>query len=63
MIPLKFGLQSELIVFLHMVDIAVVGGHLLGRIGLSTQQAHIVLIYLFVLGELRQDVYAELTER
>ena len=36
LIPLKFGLQSELIVFLHMVDIAVVGSHLLGRIGLST---------------------------
>ena len=50
LIPLKFGLEGKLVVFLHMVDIAVVGCHLLGRVGLSTQQAHVVLVDLLVLG-------------
>ena len=62
LVPLKFGLQGELVVFLHMVDIAIIGGHLLRRVGLRTQQAHVILVDLLVLGQLRQDVDAELTE-
>ena len=50
LVPLKFGLEGEFVVFLHMVDVAVVGGHLLGRVGFSTQQAHVVLVDLLVLG-------------